>query len=198
MKKITVYKTILVMLVITALVLATFIIKKYIEGNKIENNIQSVLQEIKKEKQSNPNQIDVIKEIDEEIEGYKVVGIINIPKINIEYPILEKTNKESLKLSTTKFWGEKKNQKGNVVLAGHNNLNNKMFGKIDRLENGDIIELTDSQMVTVKYQVFDKYVIDPNDIDCIFPIDENTREITLITCTNRDKNRLVVKAREII
>lgn len=198
MKKITVYKTILVMLVITALVLTIFIIKKYIEGNKIENNIQSVLQEIKKEKQSDPNQIDVIKEIDEEIEGYKVVGIINIPKINIEYPILEKTNKESLKLSITKFWGEKINQKGNVVLAGHNNLNNKMFGKIDRLENGDIIELTDSQMVTVKYQVFDKYVIDPNDIDCIFPIDENTREITLITCTNRDKNRLVVKAREII
>lgn len=198
MKKITVYKTILVMLVITALVLTIFIIKKYIEGNKIESNIQSVLQEIKKEKQSNPNQIDVIKEIDEEIEGYKVVGIINIPKINIEYPILEKTNKESLKLSITKFWGEKINQKGNVVLAGHNNLNNKMFGKIDRLENGDIIELTDSQMVTVKYQVFDKYVIDPNDIDCIFPIDENTREITLITCTNRDKNRLVVKAREII
>lgn len=198
MKKITVYKTILVMLVITALVLATFIIKKYIEGNKIESNIQSVLQEIKKEKQSNPNQIDVIKEIDEEIEGYKVVGIINIPKINIEYPILEKTNKESLKLSITKFWGEKINQKGNVVLAGHNNLNNKMFGKIDRLENGDIIELTDSQMVTVKYQVFDKYIIDPNDINCIFPIDENTREVTLITCTNRDKNRLVVKAREII
>lgn len=198
MKKITVYKTILVMLVITALVLAIFIIKKYIEGNKIENNIQSVLQEIKKEKQSNPNQIDVIKEIDEEIEGYKVVGIINIPKINIEYPILEKTNKESLKLSITKFWGEKINQKGNVVLAGHNNLNNKMFGKIDRLENGDIIELTDSQMVAVEYQVFDKYIIDPNDINCIFPVEENTREVTLITCTNRDKNRLVVKAREII
>lgn len=198
MKKITVYKTILAMLVITALVLGTFIIKKYIEGNKIENNIQSVLQEIKKEKQSNPNQIDVIKEIDEEIEGYKVVGIINIPKINIEYPILEKTNKESLKLSITKFWGEKINQKGNVVLAGHNNLNNKMFGKIDKLENGDIIELTDSQMVAVEYQVFDKYIIDPNDINCIFPVEENTREVTLITCTNRDKNRLVVKAREII
>ena len=198
MKKITVYKTILAMLVITALVLGTFIIKKYIEGNKIESNIQSVLQEIKKEKQSNPNQIDVIKEIDEEIEGYKVVGIINIPKINIEYPILEKTNKESLKLSITKFWGEKINQKGNVVLAGHNNLNNKMFGKIDKLENGDIIELTDSQMVAVEYQVFDKYIIDPNDINCIFPVEENTREVTLITCTNRDKNRLVVKAREII
>lgn len=198
MKKITVYKIILVILVITAIILAGFVIKKQIESKKVEDNTKTILQEIKKENKSNPEQIDVIQEIEQKIGEYKVIGIINIPKIGIEYPILEKTNKESLDLSITKFWGEKINQKGNVVLAGHNRLNNTMFGKIDKLENGDIIELTDSQMVTVKYQVFDKYVIDPNDIDCIFPIEENTREVTLITCTNRDKNRLVVKAREII
>lgn len=198
MKKITVYRIILVILVITAIVLSIIVVRKNMESKKIENNTQEVLQEIKKENKTTENQIDVIQEIDAKIGDYKVIGIINIPKINIEYPILEKTNKESLKLSITKFYGEKINQKGNVVLAGHNNLNKTMFGKINELENGDIIELTDSQMVTVKYQVFNKYVIDPNDIDCIFPIDENTREVTLITCTNRDKNRLVVKAREII
>ena len=198
MKKITVYKIILVILVITAIILAGFVIKKQIESKKVEDNTKTVLQEIKKENKSNPEQIDVIQEINQKVGEYKVIGIINIPKIGIEYPILEKTNKESLDLSITKFWGEKINQKGNVVLAGHNRLNNTMFGKIDKLENGDIIELTDSQMVTVKYQVFDKYVINPNDIDCIFPIEENTREVTLITCTNRDKNRLVVKAREVI
>ena len=198
MKKITVYKTILVILVITAIVLSILVIRKSMESKKIENATQEVLQEIKKENKTTENKIDVIQELDAKIGDYKVIGIINIPKINIEYPILEKTNKESLKLSITKFYGEKINQKGNVVLAGHNNLNKTMFGKINELENGDIIELTDSQMVTVKYQVFNKYVIDPNDIDCIFPIDENTREVTLITCTNRDKNRLVVKAREFI
>lgn len=198
MKKITVYKIILVILVIAAIILATLIVKKNIESRNVENNAQTVLQEIKKEKTTAPNQIDVIQEIDEEIGGYKVIGIINIPKIEIEYPILEKTNKESLNLSITKFFGEKINQKGNVVLAGHNRLNNTMFGKIDKLEKGDIIELTDSQMVTVRYQVFDKYIIDPNDISCIYPVDENTREVTLITCSNRDKNRLIVKAREIL
>ena len=196
MKKVVIYKIILALLIVTAIVLVGIISKKYIDDSQIENTTQTVLQEIKKEKASNPEKIDVIDEIDEEIGGYKVVGIINIPKINIEYPILEKTNKESLKLSITKFYGEKINQIGNVVLAGHNNLNNKMFGKIDKLENGDIIELTDSQMVTIKYEVFDKYIIDPNDISCIYPVDENSREVTLITCTNRDKNRLIVKARE--
>ena len=168
MKKITVYRIILVILVITALILATLVIRKNVENRKIENNTQAVLQEIKKGNKTTTNEIDVIQEIDEEIGGYKVIGIINIPKINIEYPILEKTNEQSLKLSITKFYGEKINQKGNVVLAGHNNLSKTMFGKINQLENGDIIELTDSQMVTVKYQVFNKYVIDPNDIDCIF------------------------------
>ena len=114
MKKITVYRIILVILVITALVLATLVIRKNVENRKIENNTQAVLQEIKKGNKTTTNEIDVIQEIDEEIGGYKVIGIINIPKINIEYPILEKTNEQSLKLSITKFYGEKINQKGNV------------------------------------------------------------------------------------
>lgn len=197
MKKITIYKIILIILIIVAIILTALVIKKHVESNRTEKQAQTVVQEIKNKEMTNPEQIDVIQEIDAEIEGYKVIGIINIPKIGIEYPILEKTDKTSLNLSITKFWGEKINQKGNVVLAGHNNLNDRFFGKINKLENGDIIELTDSQMVTVKYQVFRTYVIDPNDIAYILPEDENAREVTLITCTNGNKNRLIVKAREI-
>ena len=49
MKKITVYKIILVILVITAIILAGFVIKKQIESKKVEDNTKTVLQEIKKE-----------------------------------------------------------------------------------------------------------------------------------------------------
>ena len=69
--------------------------------------------------------------------------IIKIPKIELEYPILETTSKETLNLSITKFWGNQINEIGNVSLAGHNNLNGTMFGKTKKLEVGDIIELTD-------------------------------------------------------
>jgi len=198
MKKIIVYKIILIILILIAIILTGLVINKNIENRKIENQAQAVLSEIKTQQQSTTEETDVVQEINAEIEGYKVIGIIKIPKIEIEYPILEKTDKTSLKLSITKFWGEKVNQKGNLVLAGHNNLNNKMFGKINELENGDIIELTDSQMVTVKYEVYKTYIVDPNDITCILPEEENTREVTLITCINRDKDRLIVKAREIV
>ena len=115
----------------------------------------------------------------------------------MKYPILETTNAEALNISITKFWGNKVNEIGNITLAGHNNLSGIMFGKIKKLKDGDLIELTDKQGVTIKYQVFKTYVIDPNDISCILPEDEKTREVTLITCTTGGKNRFIVKAREI-
>lgn len=115
----------------------------------------------------------------------------------MEYPILETTNKTTLNLSITKFWGNRINEIGNVTFAGHNNLNGTMFGKIKNLEIGDIIELTDIQNVTLKYKIYKTSIIDPNDISCILPEQENTREVTLITCTNGNKNRLIVKAREV-
>ena len=72
MKKITVYKTILVILVITAIVLSILVIRKSMESKKIENATQEVLQEIKKENKTTENKIDVIQEIDAKIGDYKV------------------------------------------------------------------------------------------------------------------------------
>lgn len=193
MSKIKIYKIILVCLIIATLVVATLIAIKYFNLYKNETEAKQVIANINEELKNSDNPIT---EIDEQIQGHKVVGIIKIPKIELEYPILETTSKETLNLSITKFWGNEINEIGNVTLAGHNNLNGTMFGKTKKLEVGDVIELTDIQNVTLKYKVFKIYVIDPNDISCILPEQEGTREVTLITCTNGNKNRLIVKARE--
>lgn len=193
MSKLKIYKFILGILIIAIIVVSILIAKKYIDSYKTEQVAQKTIEKIKVQvKEQN-----LTEEIDEEIQGYKVVGIITIPKIEVEYPILEETNNESLSLSVTKFWGNKINEIGNVTIAGHNNLNGAKFGRIDELENGDIIELTDIQNVTIKYEVFDTYTIDPNDISCILQVEEGTREVTLITCKNGKNNRFIVKAREI-
>ena len=194
MNKLKVYKILLALLIIAIIIVATLVIIKYVNMYNNEKNLQATVTNINEQLK---NSDESISRIDEQIGDYKVVGIIKIPKIDLEYPILEKTNKESLNLSITKFWGNEINEIGNVSLAGHNNLNGTMFGKTKKLEVGDIIELTDIQNVTLKYQIFKKYVIDPNDISCILPDQEGTREVTLITCTNGNKNRLILKAREI-
>ena len=38
----------------------------------------------------------------------------------------------------------------------------------------------------------------PDDVSCVESVENGTREITLITCTNGHKNRLVTKARQIL
>lgn len=194
MSKIKIYKILLAVLIAASIIVAVLVAIKHVKLYKNEKETKQVIANIT---QSLENNEEVTNKIDESIQGHKVVGIIKIPELNIEYPILENTNKETLNLSITKFWGNRINEIGNVTLAGHNNLNGTMFGKIKKMQEGDIIELTDIQNVTLKYQVFKVYVIDPNDITCILPEQENVREITLITCTNGNKNRLIVKAREI-
>lgn len=195
MNKLKIYKALQVLLIIAAIVVGFFVVRKFYIENKTKSLATEVLETIKTTQSSEVE--ETTQRIDAEMSGYKVVGIIKIPKIDLEYPILEKTNVESLNISVTKFWGNEINEIGNVTLAGHNNLSGVMFGKIDKLVNGDIIELTDIQNITLKYEVFDTKVIDPNDISCILPIEEGSREVTLITCTNGRANRFIVKAREI-
>lgn len=196
MNKLNIYRVLRIILIIIAIVVAVFVVKKFYNEGKTENSAKEVLAEIKTTIETS-NEEAAVQTIDAELKGYKIVGIIKIPKIDLEYPILEKTTVESLNVSITKFWGNEINEIGNVTLAGHNNFSGVMFGRIKKLVIGDIIELTDAQNVTLQYEVFETKIIDPNDISCILPIEEGRREITLITCENGKANRFIVKAKEI-
>ena len=92
-----------------------------------------------------------------------------------------------MKIAITKFWGCNVNEIGNFTVAGHNNLDGTMFGKTKKLEIGDRIFIKDTYGVTLEYEIFDKYLIDPNDVSCVKSVENNTREITLLTCANRKK-----------
>lgn len=188
------------------IVVIILIALKYGANAVNEKEMTNIVEQVKKAdlKSELPNKEINIEENAEtakiteiEIDGHKVLGIIRIPKINLEYPILNETTNISMKKSITKFWGPELNQVGNLSLAGHNNKDGTMFGKVKRLANGDIIEIEDLYKNVVQYQIFDKYVIEPNDVSCVESVDPTTKELTLITCTNGNKNRLIVKAREI-
>ncbi|MFR5683360.1 MAG: sortase [Clostridia bacterium] len=135
---------------------------------------------------------------------YTVLGVVNIPKIDVNYPIFSKTTDELLKMSPCRFWGadldkghDDINKVGNFCIVGHNYRNKRFFSKVPTLENGDIIELTDLKENTVQYEVYDKYTVEPNDKSCTSQWTDGKREVTLITCTNDSSLRVVVKAREI-
>lgn len=131
---------------------------------------------------------------------YTTNSIVTIPSLDISYPVLttaQETIDEVLKISIVKFWGGDPNEVGNYVVVGHNYKNKKMFGKLSSINIGDEVELTDLTGRTLKYEVYDKYKVDPNDTRCTSQRTNGKKEITLITCTNYGTQRLVVKAREI-
>ncbi len=130
-----------------------------------------------------------------EYRGYKVVGKITIPKLEIEKYIIEETTEESLKASVTKTSGPKVNEIGNFCISGHNY--NQTFGRIKELEVGDKIIMTDTYNREITYEVYDTYKVSPTDTSCLSQETDGEREVTLITCTLGAIKRNIVKAIEV-
>lgn len=135
--------------------------------------------------------------------NYQTVATINIPKINVNYPILDgetdsaEETEALLKISPTKFWGPEPNEVGNFCIVGHNYRNKRFFSKVPTLVNGDIIEITDSAGKTIQYKVYNKYEVEPSDVSCTSQLTNGKKEITLITCTDDSKLRVIVKAKQV-
>jgi len=195
MKK--VYNLIIAVLIVALIVVVAMIVIRYggnyLNEKEVSASLETIEEELNKEE---TQQSESLPEL--EFKGYKVEGIIEIPKINIKYPIIDHTNEETMKVSITKFWGPQANEIGNYTVAGHNNKDGTMFGKTKYLQIGDKIKLTNLKNETIEYEVFKIYSIDPDDVSCVESVENGTREITLITCTNGHKNRLVTKARQIL
>lgn len=128
---------------------------------------------------------------------YYTIGKINIPSINVNYPILSTYSDALLKIAPCKFHGPNPNEVGNLCIAGHNYRNSKFFSKVPSMKNGDKIEITDLGGNTITYAVYDKLIVNPDELECTSQLTGGKKEITLITCTNDNKQRYIIKAREI-
>lgn len=128
--------------------------------------------------------------------GFNVVGTIQIPKINLKYPILEKVTKKSLETSVAFLYGPGLNEVGNNVIIGHNYRNGTMFSNVKKLEKGNTIYITDLSGRKVKYIVYNIYRTSGDDATYMTRNTNGKREISLSTCTDDSKARTIVLARE--
>lgn len=150
-------------------------------------------EEIEEEETTNVQQSSVYTASDGT--QYNYIGRIVIPKIDVDYAIFDHWTYDLLKKSICKFHGGEPNEDGNLCLIGHNWRNKRFFSKVPTLENGDIVQITDLSGRTVEYEVYDKHQVDPNDVSDTTQEVEG-REVTLITCTDDSKHRVVVRCRE--
>lgn len=131
-----------------------------------------------------------------ENENFLVLGSISIPSIGIEYPILSEATDSFLKIAPCRFYGPYPNQIGNLCIAAHNYDDGRFFSNLYKLNIGDEIKISDYTGYTVNYIVYEKYEINENNTSCTSQNTSGKKEITLVTCNNLNKNRLIVKAKE--
>lgn len=128
--------------------------------------------------------------------GFVMIGTIQIPKTNVDLPILGTVSKGALEASVIMQYGAGLNQPGNSVIIGHNYRNGLFFSNNKNLEVGDKVHIKDQTGTTLTYTIYSKFETDENDAS-FFDRDTGGRpEITLSTCTdNNPQRRIILLAR---
>ena len=126
--------------------------------------------------------------------GYTILGKIEIPKVGISTVILKEYTYAAMSIGSIKTYGVDLNEKGGFVISAHNfRGKSSFFYPIRNLKNGDKINISDNKGRNMEYTVYSvsRYV-KPNDTSYLVKTDDY--HVTLVTCENGGKSRIVVKA----
>lgn len=127
--------------------------------------------------------------------GYTVIGTIEIPKINLSYPILKTAGPTELDISVGMLYGVGPNKVGNTLIIGHNYRNGQFFANNKNLSIGDKIYITDLSGQRLSYTIYDKFETKTEETEHITRNTNGAREITLQTCTDDGSLRLIILAK---
>lgn len=162
--------------------------------NNVDSNEENnITQNTITNKSSNSNKNSSVKM---KYKGFDVVGKIEIPKIKLKYPILSVATVSSMKVSIGIVYGPGPNKVGNTVLMGHNYRNGALFSNNKKLKIGDVVYITDLTGKRLKYVIYNKYITTSTDFDYATRDTNGRREITMESCTDDSKARLILYAKE--
>ena len=132
------------------------------------------------------------------LEPNSIIGIIEIPIINISYPIFNELTDELLKTSPCRFFGDfpsSNSNNFNLCIAGHNYDNDKFFSKLKDLKINDKIYVYDILNNKYTYSVIKNYEVKSDDLSPVYTTVTDSFELTLVTCNNFNGNRIIIKAK---
>lgn len=151
------------------------------------------IEEIKKEEkniQDNLSNENITKKVQL---SNSYLGYIEIPTLNIRNLIVYGTEKNTLNKGYVGLMNISANiddQIGNIILAGHNV--NSVFKKLHYSKIGENIKIV-THKNSYNFKITEKYVISDNDMSH-FRKSTDKKILTLVTCRNNIKERLIVVA----
>ena len=138
-------------------------------------------------------QTSISKEDEAILKEGGVIGIIEIPGLDIRYPVMEGTTSKVLNagighIEETAGIGES----GNCVLCGHNGSRyGTFFTPLSQISIGDEVMITDKNGLKHIYEVIETEVVNPYDNS--IKTQGTEKELTLFTCSQKGTMRFVVR-----
>lgn len=119
------------------------------------------------------------------IDGYEYIGILSIPDLSLELPVMDDWDYSRLKLAPCRQFGSVRTD--DLVIAAHNYKHH--FGALRKLETGARITFTDMEGGETAYLVKQSETLDPTAVDAV---QNSGYDLVLYTCTYGGSSRVAV------
>ena len=172
-----------ILLILSALSLQIY--NNYVD-ERAGKESKEVVEKLHKELKDTKEDKTIIK-----IDGNEYIGIIEIPVLELELPIMSDWSYKKMKISPGVYYGEI--ETNDLVICAHSYKN--LFRYIKDLTKGDLLIFTDISGNKYLYEVQVVEVLSPEDVKEMI---ESEFDLTLFTCTDDNQDRITVRFNKIM
>lgn len=184
--------------IVCLLLSAGFVVYNQIEAQSAEESSKTMLQDVQKKIQQNvrketepavTDSADIPAEtIVLEVDGYACIGILSIPVLEIELPVLDQWSYEKLRKAPCQYFGSCYDT--DFVIAAHNYPSH--FGRLSELQPGDLVVFTDTEGTVHGYEVVLRETLPPTATEEMIT---SGFDLSLYTCTPGGGSRVTVRCK---
>ncbi len=172
--------------------IASFLLIRNIYIDKRAGELSNeVVEQIHKKLEEDIKNNEELKKETLKIDGNEYLGIISIPSLNLELPVMSDWSYKKMKISPGKYYGEL--ESNDLVICAH--AYKSLFKYIKDLNQKDILILTEVNGTEHIYEVELIEILAPEDITEMI---ESDFDLTLFTCTSDNQNRVTVRLNKVI
>lgn len=122
----------------------------------------------------------------ENINGIDYIGVLCIPALELELPVVSEWSYPALKTAPCRYDGSA--YQDNLIIAAHNYKSH--FGSLNNLREGDTVTFTDMDGNVFTYQMVEREILQPTDIK---GMESGEWDLILFTCTIGGSSRIIVR-----
>lgn len=122
----------------------------------------------------------------ETVDGMDYIGILCIPALELELPIISRWSYPNLKIAPCRYSGSA--YLDDLILCGHNFASH--FGNLKNLSQGDLAIFTDMDGNVFTYEMVERETLLSTEIE---EMESGDWDLTLFTCTVGGKSRVTIR-----